>query len=392
MNKLIKIVICSASAVAIAGADLEERVSALENAAELEAQTSRLALGGYGEFHLTNNDGQTYGDYHRVVLYAGYQFNDWIRLNSEIELEHAKAGKGSSFSLSDVLIADGTTNAVQWVWIWSVSGKSAADGYVLLEQFSVDLQVTETTAIRLGRTLAPLGIVGPRHEPPLFFGVERPNLEKHILPSTWSVDGAGLVGDLSENISYEIYAVAGIDGGDISKKSAIRSGREPSYPGFNSPSITGRADYHGIDGLRIGAGFYQGSTDAGYKDKASGTDEGEVSIMSLDFEAEVGSLTLNGLWAAGSHDGNGDDVDPSDFGGYYLTAGYEVWRDGEKAIIPFVRLGEYDSYEASNGANEVESTQFGLHVPLSDQFCLKADILEENDDQVLSMGFGMMFQ
>ncbi len=113
MNKLIKIVICSASAVAIAGADLEERVSALENAAELEAQTSRLALGGYGEFHLTNNDGQTYGDYHRVVLYAGYQFNDWIRLNSEIELEHAKAGKGSSFSLSDVLIADGTTNAVQ---------------------------------------------------------------------------------------------------------------------------------------------------------------------------------------------------------------------------------------------------------------------------------------
>ena len=50
----------------------------------------------------------------------------------------------------------------------------------LLEQFSVGLQVTETTAIRLGRTLAPLGIVGPRHEPPLFFGVERPNLEKYI--------------------------------------------------------------------------------------------------------------------------------------------------------------------------------------------------------------------
>ena len=375
MIKLVKAAICCCmSAVAIAGADLEERVSALENAAELEAQTSRLALGGYGEFHLTNDDGKTYGDYHRVVLYAGYQFNDWIRLNSEIELEHAKAGKGSKKTV------DGE------------SVQQAADGYVLLEQFSVDLQVTETTAIRLGRTLAPLGIVGPRHEPPLFFGVERPNLEKYILPSTWSVDGAGLVGDLSENISYEIYAVAGIDGGDISKSSGIRNGREASYPGFNSPSITGRADYHGIDGLRIGGAFYQGSTDAGYKDAASGTDDGTVAIMSVDFEAEIGSLSLNGIWAAGSHDGNGNDVLESDFGGYYVTAGYEVWRDGEKAIIPFVRIGEYDTYETSNGDHVVESTQFGLHVPLSDQFCLKADVLEENDDQVLSMGFGMMFQ
>ena len=52
-------------------------------------------------------------------------------------------------------------------------------------------QVTESQ-LYLGRSLAPLGIVGPRHEPPLFFGVERPNVEKYILPSTWSVDGVGL--------------------------------------------------------------------------------------------------------------------------------------------------------------------------------------------------------
>ena len=77
---------------AVAVADLEERVSQLEAAADLEAQTSRLSLGGYGEFHATRKGGDSYGDYHRVVMYAGYQFNDWIRLNSEIELEHSKAG------------------------------------------------------------------------------------------------------------------------------------------------------------------------------------------------------------------------------------------------------------------------------------------------------------
>ena len=62
---------------AVAVADLEERVSKLEAAADLEAQTSRLSLGGYGEFHATRKV-EIYGDYHRVVMYAGYQFNDWI--------------------------------------------------------------------------------------------------------------------------------------------------------------------------------------------------------------------------------------------------------------------------------------------------------------------------
>ena len=361
MSKLVKAAICCCiSVVTIAGADLEERVSALENAAELEAQTSRLALGGYGEFHATRSGGNSYGDYHRVVMYAGYQFNDWIRLNSEIELEHSKT----------------------------------TDGYVLLEQFNVDLQVSETAAIRLGRSLAPLGIVGPRHEPPLFFGVERPNLEKYILPSTWSIDGVGLVGDLSENISYEVYAVGGLDGGDFTEDGGIRGGREAAYPGFEKPSITGRADYFGIDGLRVGGGFYMGSTEYGKKGADTGADGSEVHIASVDFEYEIGALSLNGLLVAGHHDGNSA-LAATDFGGQYVTIGYEVWRDGEKAIIPFVRLSEYDTHEASaSDSSEAEETTFGLHVPLSDQFVLKADLIDEAvaDNQTFSVGFGMMFQ
>ncbi len=342
---------------AVAVADLEERVSQLEAAADLEAQTSRLSLGGYGEFHATRKNGNSYGDYHRVVMYAGYQFNDWIRLNSEIELEHSKT----------------------------------TDGYVLLEQFNVDLQVTDTIAIRLGRSLAPLGIVGPRHEPPLFFGVERPNFEKYILPSTWSIDGVGLVGDLSADLSYEIYAVGGLDGSSFSESDGIRGGREAAYPGLESPSITGRLDYFGVENLRVGGAFYTGSTDHGAKgvDAMNG---GEVNILSVDAEYTFGPLTLNYVWATGDHNGNGAAVAASDFGGYYATAGYEIWRDGEKAIIPFVRKGNYDTHEASATDTEVDSTQYGLHIPLSDQFVLKADLLDENDVDTFSVGFGMMFQ
>ena len=183
MNKASRVVLLGCiSLTAVASANLEERIEALELSAQMSEQQNKLSLGGYGELHVNSKQdgGDSTFDYHRAVMYVGYQFNDWIRLNSEIELEHAKAGSGG-------------------------------EGYVLLEQFSLDLQLTDTLGVRLGRTLAPLGIVGPRHEPPLFYGVERPDMEKYILPSTWSIDGAGIFGDLSENVSYELYAVGGLD-------------------------------------------------------------------------------------------------------------------------------------------------------------------------------------
>ena len=363
---------------AVAVADLEERVSKLEAAADLEAQTSRLSLGGYGEFHATRKGGDSYGDYHRVVMYAGYQFNEWIRLNSEIELEHSKAGAGDQ-------------------------------GYVLLEQFNVDLQVADTTAIRLGRSLAPLGIVGPRHEPPLFFGVERPNLEKYILPSTWSIDGVGLVGDLSENISYEIYAVGGLDSSSFNETEGIRGGREAEYPGLEKPSITGRIDSYALENLRFGGAFYQGSTGFTTKGDDNKDPDNEIQILSVDFEYEYGPFSLNGVWVTGKHDGTNKlmentDKSPSydgvalpetDFGGHYVTVGYEVWRSGEKAIIPFIRLSEYDTHEASaSNKSESEETTIGLHIPLSDQFVIKVDQVKEDisGNEIFSVGFGMMFQ
>ena len=265
INKLALFVCCMSVAV-ITSADLEDRVSVLENQASLQALENNLSFGGYGEFHATRKSGNSYGDYHRVVMYAGYQFSDSIRLNSEIELEHSKS----------------------------------TVGYVLLEQFNIGIDLSETTTAVLGRSLAPMGIVGPRHEPPLFFGVERPNVEKYILPSTWSIDGVGLTGDLSENISYEVYAVGGLDASGFTASDGIRGGREAAYQGLESPSITGRVDYYGIDGLRVGASMWSGSSDFGEKgvDAATGT---EVSISSLDFEYEAGALSVNGLWASGDH-------------------------------------------------------------------------------------------
>ena len=239
-----------------------------------------------------------------------------------------------------------------------------------------------------------MGIVGPRHEPPLFFGVERPNVEKYILPSTWSVDGVGLTGDLSENISYEVYAVGGLNASGFTTTDGIRGGREAAYQSLEKPSITGRVDYYGIDGLRVGASMWSGSSDFGTKgvDVGDGT---EVSISSLDFEYEAGALSVNGLWASGEHDGNGNagTVAASEFDGNYLTVGYEILRDGEKALVPFVRISEYQTHDT---VDAIKGTQFGANYYLTDQFVLKADLLTEeqgsSENDTFSLGFGMMFQ
>ena len=61
--------------------------------------TDRMEIGGYGELHYNNinNDGiddKKEIDFHRFVLFFGYEFTEKLRFWSELELEHALAGDG----------------------------------------------------------------------------------------------------------------------------------------------------------------------------------------------------------------------------------------------------------------------------------------------------------
>ena len=45
--------------------------------------------------------------------------------------------------------------------------------------------------LRGGMVLTPVGIINERHEPPVFYGVERPFVDTVIIPTTWFEAGAG---------------------------------------------------------------------------------------------------------------------------------------------------------------------------------------------------------
>jgi hypothetical protein len=325
--------------------------------AVLTETDDNIRFGGYGEIHANLQEGGSdQFDIHRFVLYLGYDFSDWIKLTSEVELEHA----------------------------------STDDGYVLLEQLYVDFLFGDGFNLRAGRLLAPLGIINQHHEPTLFYGVERPNVERYIIPSTWSVDGAGFFGSPFSWLSYQLYVVGGLDGSEFEGEDGIRGGRLKGRSSLNDVAFTGRLDLYPLaeSDLRIGLSGYYGGTDNAPKGGSNNIDN-DLTLISADFEYDVSRFNFRGVIAQGIQ----SDVQnlPAGTGeesfGWYLEAGVSVmpesWKQGKLEaadIKPFVRYEEYDTQKgdisgggASNGDYERQDITVGLNLPLNQHFVVKAD-------------------
>src|SRR4029079_6715284 len=75
-----------------------------------------------------------------------------------------------------------------------VSGLEAS-GEVELEQAYLDFRLKPEFNLRAGMLRARVGIINERHEPPTFYGVERPFVDTFIVPTTWFEAGAGIHGE-----------------------------------------------------------------------------------------------------------------------------------------------------------------------------------------------------
>jgi len=348
-------------------AALEERVQNLSDELELRDMTAEDAsnplggfrFGGYGEVHANfEENGNSMFDIHRLVMYVGYDFADWIVLNTEVEVEHAFVTEG-------------------------------AGGELLVEQLYVDFLLSDAVNVRAGRVLAPIGIINQYHEPTLFFGVERPSVDKNIIPSTWSLDGIGIFGAPFTWLNYQAYVVGGLDGDEFSPNEGVRGGRIKERSGLNDPAVTGRIDVYPSEDLdlRLGVSGYYGGTDNANKGGGNGT-ENDFTMYSFDFEYNVSRFRFRGVAALGE---NSDPQNlPANVGkeifGWYLEGGVSVmpdsWKVGKWAeadILPFVRYEAYDTQHTvpagstKFGANERTEVTVGANFPLTQQFVLKAD-------------------
>jgi len=220
-------------AVKMQGEVTEASVGRIAKAAK---KFEKMHIGGYGELHYqdTETDGGTKSkevDAHRFVLFFGYDFTDKVRFRSEFELEHGL--------VKDT--ADGSNG-----------------GEVELEQMYIEWDLTDQTALKTGVILVPVGILNENHEPPTFYGVERNDVEKYLIPTTWWAAGVEIVHKMKNGLTFEAMISEGMAG---TTAMYIRGGRQKSASAnANDLAYTARLTYTGMPGLKASV-FYNHQAD-----------------------------------------------------------------------------------------------------------------------------------
>lgn len=287
------------------------------------AEMSTPPYAGYMEMHLnTARQEPSLLDFHRFVLLFGHSFSPRMKFWSEVEVEHAFIEGGE------------------------------ASGEVAVEQAFLDFFLKPQLNLRAGVLLAPVGIVNERHEPPAFFGVERPFVDTVIIPTTWFDAGFGLHGDLGRGFSYKLYAMAPPDALGFSAGEGIAGGRQHGFLSvFNSPGVTGRVEYRGVPRLTLGTSFFTADTGFNLLNL-----DPRLNLFELDARYRRGRAEFRGqfaqYWLSQSGDlnrtlqlqtGVNPNVAKSALG-YYLETAYHLLPSTQAGdIAPFFRYEKFNT-------------------------------------------------
>ena len=66
--------------------------------------------------------------------------------------------------------------------------------------------------------LMPVGIINERHEPPVYYGVERPFVDTVIMPTTWFEVGAGVHGEVGRGWRYRAYITSPLNAREFTRR------------------------------------------------------------------------------------------------------------------------------------------------------------------------------
>ena len=193
---------------------------------------STMPYAGYMEMHFNQASGQPNQlDFHRFILLFGHTFSPRIKFWSEVEIEH----------------------------VFMEGGEEG--GELAIEQAYLDFFMKPELNFRAGVLLAPVGIINERHEPPAFYGVERPFVDTVVIPTTWFDAGFGIHGDLGRGFSYKLYGMAPPDATGFSAEEGIRGGLQKGFLStVNDLGVTGRVEYRGVPRLTLGSSFFVANT------------------------------------------------------------------------------------------------------------------------------------
>ncbi len=329
--------------------------------------TPKTTVGGYGELHYNNNTFDTKKaekrfDFHRFVLFFSHSFSEKWSFKAELELEH---------------------NFV-----------SGGNGELELEQAYVSYLPYNYLGFRAGVVLAPVGIINEIHEPPTFFGVERPEYHNAIIPATWFGNGASIFGSY-KGFEYTFNVMEGLNSEKFTPAGAIRGGRKKGYIADATDLMyTLRADYNVSSALKAGASVTY--------NKARG-DSSTIEFNLIELHAKYNKNGLHAVAEGAMINYNRGPVESST--GYYFDLGYDVNRliKSDWQIIPFVRYSFYNTASAVRNTALISDSfaytqiMIGVNILPLENVVLKADFSSKkrksNDEETKSfnLGIGYMF-
>jgi len=358
---------------AATNAELEQRIDAL--AAELAAQRTpakpKVSIGGYGELHYNNFDGERDDgsagsadtiDLHRFVLFFGYQFSDTVSFRSEVEVEHAVA-----------------------------SHEDEDPGEVEIEQAYIEWAGRPWLGVRGGLFLVPVGILNETHEPPTFFGVERNQVETRIIPTTWREAGVQLFGEVAQGVAYQVGLHSGLA---LEPGSDVRGGLR----GLRQGAAEATAERLAVSAaVRVAprAGLSGGISLVYQNDLTQGAGAKVSALLSeAHLQYRRGPVEARGLYARWDVDG-ADDFFTDGGGqiadtqqGWYVEAAYHLARllpEGQD-VAPFVRYEQLDTNDglptgvARDPSRDERVTTAGLNYWPTEQVVVKVDVQDFHND------------
>lgn len=320
------------------------RESAVENPIRQLSAPSATAIGGYGELTLNAPAvAPSVVDLRRLVLFVGHNFTDRLRFYSELEVEHAVS--------------------------------SADDrGEFEVEQAYLDGLFNRHFNLRGGLIIMPVGIINVYHEPPTFNGVDRPEVDTLVIPSTWREAGFGAFGEITTGLSYQVYAVTGFNANGFTAESGIAEGHQEAQLAYaGDAGLVARLTYEPRLATILGLSGYAATSGNTLRDTVGrvplGLIEADARTRFRGFTARAelaflfigDTAALNQALLSGTPDQMGAGPVASQLKGGYLEAAYDLLRlaapSSNQSLTVFFRF-DYANTQAAVAAGFTANPAF----------------------------------
>lgn len=354
---------------------------------------SKVTIGGYGELHWNkawdedNNMTKNTMDFHRFIIYTGYNFSPSWSFKSELEIEHNMIGGGEDYHADE-----NDTNEGKFI---------KYSGEVELEQAYINYH-SDIFGFQAGVILPTVGIINEYHEPPLFPSVERPLYNKYVIPTTWFGNGFALYGMLSD-FKWKIALMEDLDGEEIGN--GIRNARGKGYKTSGYDLLKNfSVVYTGMPGLRVGTSLTINDAPISFNDNGTVSSSIGVKLIEINAKYDANNIYIVTEYGTISYDDSNylttDETDEFAYGntsGYYIDLGYNIGNlIGIEKLMPWVRISNV-SRDLDNDDKITDIQRFGLAWWPESQVVLKIDygLLQVKSDgnptSEMNVGIGYNF-